>query len=193
MTKKKKLISVYDMCEMAIFTALAIVLGMFCEIKVGANGGSIGFAMVPLFFIAYRHGAIKGFICGGIIYGLAQGLYDGYIFQYGAISAFFDYIIPFGAIGLAGLFRKFIFTDEGDGVVHSADPYIYIILSVTLVFVIRYLSHVVSGTLAYDTPWAGSFAYNITYIAPTYFIDLIILLVLYYPLAKLNKIYPVMR
>ena len=108
MTKKKKLISVYDMCEMAIFTALAIVLGMFCEIKVGANGGSIGFAMVPLFFIAYRHGAIKGFICGGIIYGLAQGLYDGYIFQYGAISAFFDYIIPFGAIGLAGLFRKFI-------------------------------------------------------------------------------------
>ena len=178
---------------MAIFTALAIVLGMFCEIKVGANGGSIGFAMVPLFFIAYRHGAIKGFICGGIFYGLAQGLYDGYIFQYGAISAFFDYIIPFGAIGLAGLFRKFIFTDEGDGVVHSADPYIYIILSVTLVFVIRYLSHVVSGTLAYDTPWAGSFAYNITYIAPTYFIDLIILLVLYYPLARLNKIYPVMR
>ena len=75
---RQNIFSVRDICEIALISAIAIVLGFFCEIRIGQNGGSIGFSMIPLLFICYRHGLIKGFIASGIIYGLASCIYDGY-------------------------------------------------------------------------------------------------------------------
>ena len=53
MKKDKILFTVKDICEIAMLCAIAIVLSVFCEIKVGANGGSIGFGMIPLFLILW--------------------------------------------------------------------------------------------------------------------------------------------
>ena len=67
--------SVRDIAEIAILVALALGLDKL-KISVGATGGSVNFAMFPLFVIALRHGPFKGFIAGGIVYGLISCLLD---------------------------------------------------------------------------------------------------------------------
>ena len=103
--RQKVLFSVRDICEIALLCSLAIVLGFFCEIKVGQNGGSIGFSMIPLLFICYRHGVLKGFIASAIIYGFASCLYDGY----GLHCYPFDYFLAYGSLAIVSLFYKKIF------------------------------------------------------------------------------------
>lgn len=185
---KRKILTVHDMCEIAILTGIAIILGFFVEIKVQANGGSIGVAMVPLFLIAYRHGFIKGFIAGGIIYGFAQCLYDAYGFACYPL----DYLLPFGAIGIAGLFRKFIFSENGD-IIKGVKPYLFIVISQLIVCVIRFFSHTLSGVILWETEFVASMVYQTTYVIPTCILCIIVFCALYYPLAKINKRYPAGR
>ena len=68
--------SIKDIAEIAIFSALAIVLDRVVRIPLGATGGSVNISLVPLYVIALRHGWFKSFIAGSIIYGLITCLFD---------------------------------------------------------------------------------------------------------------------
>ena len=88
MEKRKSFLSVKEMVEMALLVALAVVLDLDgFKISLSADGGSIGFTMVPLFILGYRHGFFKSLIGVGVIYGLTTALLDGH----GLIYYPFDY------------------------------------------------------------------------------------------------------
>ena len=107
MNEKKSFLSVKEMVEMALLISLAVVLDLDgLKISLGANGGSIGFTMLPLFILAFRHGFIKSVIGIGIIYGLVTNLLDGW----GLVYYPFDYFVAYGlSIPLVGLFSRYVF------------------------------------------------------------------------------------
>ena len=97
---------VYVIAECGIFIAMSVALS-FLKIEVGALGGSIDFVMVPLFIICYRHGLKYG-IASGMVYGILDCIIGGGI-GYGLPSILLDYVLAFGACGVAGIFKnKFI-------------------------------------------------------------------------------------
>ena len=108
MEKRKSFLSVKEMVEIALLVSLAIVLDLDgLKISLGSNGGSIGFTMLPLFILGYRHGFLKSLVGVGLIYGLTTNLLDGW----GIIYYPFDYFVAYGiSIAVSSLFSKFIFT-----------------------------------------------------------------------------------
>jgi thiamine transporter len=68
------------------------------------QGGSVTPAsMLPMFVFAVLFGPIPGIIAG-VAYGLLQIIQDAYIIHWAQLLL--DYPLAFGAMGLAGLFRK---------------------------------------------------------------------------------------
>ena len=93
----------YRICESAVLVALAIALCAI-EIQIGALGGSIDFVMIPLFIIAYRNGLGYG-ITSGLVFGFVKCLIGGGI-GWGLPSILLDYVLAYGAVGLAGIFKE---------------------------------------------------------------------------------------
>lgn len=92
------------MIESAILAAFALIIDILpLSIKL-PTGGSISFAMIPIFIIAYRWGFKRAFL-GGLIWGLLQIVVgDAYILT--PVQAFIEYFIAFAFIGFAGLFYR---------------------------------------------------------------------------------------
>ncbi|MGR5907023.1 energy-coupled thiamine transporter ThiT [Bacillus paranthracis] len=92
------------MIESAILAAFAMVIDILpLSIKL-PTGGSISFAMIPIFIIAYRWGFKSAFL-GGLVWGLLQIVVgDAYILT--PVQAFIEYFIAFAFIGFAGLFYR---------------------------------------------------------------------------------------
>ncbi|KMN43495.1 energy-coupled thiamine transporter ThiT [Bacillus sp. LK2] len=92
------------MIESAILAAFALIIDILpLSIKL-PTGGSISFAMIPIFIIAYRWGFKMAFL-GGLIWGLLQIVVgDAYILT--PVQAFIEYFIAFAFIGFAGLFYR---------------------------------------------------------------------------------------
>lgn len=160
-TKTRKLV------ESAIMIALATVLSLL-KLADLPYGGSVTLAsMLPIALIAYRNGLGWG-LGSGLAYGVLQQLLGLKTLTYvtGAPSViaviFLDYLLAFGVIGFAGVFRKTTLPQAGS-----------LTLGVVLACMLRYVCHVISGA----TVWAGlsipttaalgySFAYNATYMIP---------------------------
>ena len=98
--------NVHDIVEIAMFVAIALVLDNFLKIPLGASGGSINLAVLPLVLLALRHGWFKGFVAGGIIFGFISCLIDGY----GLVTYPLEYFVTFGSIAIVGAFSKLITT-----------------------------------------------------------------------------------
>lgn len=92
------------MIESAILAAFAMIIDILpLSIKL-PTGGSISFAMIPIFIIAYRWGFKSAFL-GGLVWGLLQIVVgDAYILT--PVQAFIEYFIAFAFIGFAGLFYR---------------------------------------------------------------------------------------
>jgi thiamine transporter len=112
------------------------------------QGGSITpGSMLPILLFAWYFGPIPG-IAVGIVYGVLQFLQDGASFSYGLMEPVLDYILAFGILGLAGVFKK------------------HLNIGIVVAVMLRYAFHVVSGVLffsmyAKDQPvWAYSSVYN---------------------------------
>ena len=115
MTKKQ--ITVKVIVETALLTAFAFILdylqGIICDfIPLWPNGGSVGIAMVPIFILAIRRGAIPGLI-SGLILGLLDMIDGVWISPVAGDSIFLaflcillDYILGWTLVGLAGIFSK---------------------------------------------------------------------------------------
>ncbi|MDA1635745.1 energy-coupled thiamine transporter ThiT [Bacillus cereus] len=93
------------MIESAILAAFALVIDILpLSIKISATGGSISFAMIPIFIIAYRWGFKMAFL-GGLIWGLLQ-IVVGDAIIVTPIQVLIEYFVAFAFIGFAGLFYR---------------------------------------------------------------------------------------
>ena len=183
MRKQLFTFTVRDITEIAILCALAIALDRFVKIPVGATGGSINLAGLPLFIIAMRHGWFKGFIGAGLVFGVTTCLLDAYGFQFFV----FDYLIAFGCIGLAGLVGYLIHT------IFSKKEFKYQLLAYTLILLtviaycfIRTLSASIDSMIFYSYKFIPSIVYNISYIGPSAVIIFVLLCILMPAIYALN-------
>jgi len=109
-------------------------------------------SMVPVLLISFRRGPKVG-VFSGVVFGLAQMLLDGWF--YSPVGMFLDYPLAFGALGLAGIFRK--------------TPLIGVVVSLAT----RFLSHFISGVVFFGmyapegmSPIIYSAVYNGSYMLP---------------------------
>ncbi len=155
------------LCECSIMIALASVLSLL-KVADFPYGGSVTLAsMLPIVLIAYRHGTLTGLACG-LVYGVVQQLLGLNTLSYASTPAaviaiiLLDYLLAFGVIGLAGLFRNM----KTSASLRLASGALFACLA-------RYILHVIAGA----TVWAGlsipteaalfySLGYNATYMIP---------------------------
>ncbi|MED0972122.1 energy-coupled thiamine transporter ThiT [Bacillus paramycoides] len=152
------------MIESAILAAFALIIDILpLSIKL-PTGGSISFAMIPIFIIAYRWGFKMAFL-GGLIWGLLQIVVgDAYILT--PVQAFIEYFIAFAFIGFAGLFyrpiQKALASNNSDAE-HSSfgsrkdkptskqkqgkKALVYIILATFIGSFARYFCHFIAGII----------------------------------------------
>ncbi|PFM61828.1 energy-coupled thiamine transporter ThiT [Bacillus cereus] len=152
------------MIESAILAAFALIIDILpLSIKL-PTGGSISFAMIPIFIIAYRWGFKMAFL-GGLIWGLLQIVVgDAYILT--PVQAFIEYFIAFAFIGFAGLFyrpiQKALASNNSDAE-HSSfssrkdkptskqnqgkKALVYIVLATFIGSFARYFCHFIAGII----------------------------------------------
>lgn len=185
MDKKTFTFDVRDMVEIAMLCALAIVLDRFLKIPLGPTGGSLNLSMVPIFFVNLRHGWFKGFVAGGLIFGLITCLLDGY----GMACYPLEYFVAFGASGVLGVFSRYINNnfDSKKGIVIS---HLLVVACVAIWATIRFFAASIDSVILYEYTWEAAFVYNLPYV---YFSAIAVAVVtcgLLYLIVKLNKMYP---
>lgn len=161
MTKTRKL------TEIAVAVAMAVVCS-FIKVWEMPQGGSVALTMVPILLIAIRSGVGAGCIAGAV-YGVLSMLIAGVIYH--PMSILLDYVLAFGLLGLAGLFKK---TLPG------------LILGCTVGVAGRFISSLVSGAVLFasyapegQNPWVYSLIYQATYMVPELIISVGILALLF--------------
>ncbi len=129
---------VKKLCEGGIAVALAMGLS-YVEIELGAQGGSIGFAMIPIILVALRQGLGYGLL-SGMVFGTLKYL----ITLEGAVSwesIVFDYTGAYMAVGLAALAALWA---NGKGLTS-----VKAIVGTLIGGFARYLVHFLSGVTIY--------------------------------------------
>ena len=155
-TSQKRLIK--DLIETSILVSLTVVLDLIFKMIPFMDmpqGGSVSLTMLPLLVIAYRNGTKWGVI-GGVTYAIINLLLDGKLYHWSSI--FLDYLFAFGVIGLAGVFKSFVEKSS------NKLSYVYLVLGSSLVVVARLAFAVLSGIIAFETPFVPSLVYNAPYI-----------------------------
>jgi thiamine transporter len=142
MKQRTKLIS-----EAAVLVALAGALN-FVKIYALPQGGSItAGAMVPICWFALRRGPKWG-IFAGVVFGFVVMLNPVDFYVVHPVQLLLDYPIAFGALGLAGAFRKHPLVGVGVGILG------------------RFVSHFVSGVVFFSMfapPGMSPFLYSAIY------------------------------
>lgn len=142
MKQRTKLIS-----EAAVLVALAGALN-FVKIYALPQGGSItAGAMVPICWFALRRGTKWG-IFAGVVFGFVVMLNPVDFYVVHPVQLLLDYPIAFGALGLAGAFRKHPLVGVGVGILG------------------RFVSHFVSGIVFFSMfapPGMSPFLYSAIY------------------------------
>ncbi|MDD7228302.1 MAG: energy-coupled thiamine transporter ThiT [Firmicutes bacterium] len=154
-------INVKDLCYMALYVALAVVLDYvsalipFLQMP---NGGSINLAVIPVFVASYHLGAKKGVAVGLLwwLVGFMMGFNNWYL---NPMHYLLDYIIPVGVIGFACLLPKI-------GSINN------VFTGVVVISIIRFVATVLSGVYYWppeeavagsSAAWAYSLGYNFWY------------------------------
>lgn len=189
----KKNFSTKVLAEVAIFAALAFALdalqsGIFKGIFV--NGGSIGFAMLPIFIISYRRGLIPGLLCG-LILSIVQMLGGIYIIQGKTLEGAFmqamgpfiqvmlDYVLAYTVVGFTGLFCKLYQNNQNTNM-----KYTWIIVGCVVGGLLKYLSHFLAGVWFWPGEMWGvggnlySLLYNGLYCIPNIIICTILMVII---------------
>ena len=177
-----------EICEEGILIALAVVLDNFVKIKIQSGGGSVGFAAIPLFIIAIRHGAYKGFVASAIVFGLITCMLDGYGFQ----TYPFDYFIGFGGYCLVGLMFnlfKHFYKNKTENYAQAEFTYSFVAVTIGcfLALIVRYFGSCTSSIILYEYTLVDALIYNSTYIPMTMLIDWVAVLILLKPILLINK------
>lgn len=183
--------NLYCLCEAAVMIALATVFSLLrfppFRFDLWANGGSIDFVMLPIIILGWRRGA-RWAIPAGLVLGLLECLIGGGI-GWGLPSVLLDYVLAYGAVGVAGFIRN-----EKWGL-----P-VGVIASSLARFAIHFISGVTIYKLAVgdsvelfgltfggETAYLYSLVYNGSYMLGNMVIALLIALVINKPLRNLQK------
>ncbi len=185
--KKVGVLYLRDFVEIALFCAIAIVLDQFVKIPIGATGGSLNISVAPLFIIALRHGPIKGFIAGGVVYGLITCLLDGSIFACYPL----DYLLAFGCVGILGLFARNINnTFESNKIM----PYVFTVLSIAVWSILRCMFATIDSMIIFGMKsLKEAVVYNAPYVFPSAALDLVIVCALLPLIVKINHKFKTMH
>jgi thiamine transporter len=149
----------------ALSNALYILSKFYFPFLKMPQGGSVTLAsMVPLLWFALRRGLRWG-VEAGLVYGLVHMVISGEIYY--PTQVLLDYPLAFGALGLAGAFKK------------------YPVLGVGVAITGRFVCHFLSGVIFFGQyAWEGwhpvlySAAYNATYLVPEFIVSAIIIYIL---------------
>ena len=181
---KQKKTNILKLTECAVMLALATVLSFIKIIQMPMGGSVTLCSMLPIMLISIKHGNLTGGIVG-LMYALLQLLFDlpgGNVFYMGmsagviVIVALFDYLVPFTALGFAGMLRK---------VKTEKIPMLGAYIGVVIVVIIRFLCHFITGFSIWGQ-WAPegmskylySLGYNATYLLPELGITLLVAVLL---------------
>ncbi|MBO1625114.1 energy-coupled thiamine transporter ThiT [Bacillus cereus] len=148
------------MIESAILAAFALIIDILpISIKL-PTGGSISFAMIPIFIIAYRWGFKTAFF-GGLIWGLLQIVFgDAYILT--PVQAFIEYFVAFAFIGFAGLFYQPIQQSMANN--QGKKAMVYIVIATLIGSLARYFCHFIAGVIffgKYAPPGQSAVLYSL--------------------------------
>lgn len=165
-------VSTKMLVEAGILIALAQVLS-YIKIYEAPFGGSVtAGSMVPILIFAIRWGVKPGLLAGAA-YGCLQ-FFLGPKWSWHILSILLDYILAFGFLGLAGLFRKNL---QG------------VLAGVFLGVLGRFVSSFLSGVIVFGqyapegmNPWFYSLLYQAQYLAPELVISWLVIGFLYKPL-----------
>nr|WP_279664824.1 energy-coupled thiamine transporter ThiT [Ectobacillus ponti] len=174
------------MIELSMASALAYILDTmpFLSLKLWFQGGSISFAMLPIFLISFRWG-LKAGLLNGFIFGLLQ-VVTGQASQYivHPVQGFIDYFLAFTVLGLAGVFA--VKVKESYAARNKRAAVSFVVSGVLLGGFARFLCHYVAGIIFFaeyapkGQPVAlYSFVYNISYVAPSVIICAVLLSLLF--------------
>ena len=89
--------------EGALMVAAATALS-YVKLLELPQGGSVCIGMLPIFLYCARWGCKESFLAS-FAYGLLQLIFDG-AYAWGPTSMLLDYVLAFGVLGVACLFRK---------------------------------------------------------------------------------------
>lgn len=149
----------------ALCIALSFILDCITLYKLPQGGGINPAAMLPVMFFAWTYGVIPG-LAAGVIHGLLGMIAGAYVIH--PLQFLLDYIFPFAALGLAGLFRS----DKGF-------PF-----GILLACFVRYLMHFLSGWVYFgsyapegQSAFVHSLGYNASYMVPNTIICLVVYLI----------------
>ena len=121
---KKPLFDVRSMSFAAMCLAVAFVLSFIKIVDLPQGGGITPVSMLPIILFAYIYGYKKGFVVS-FVYFLLQLLQGVYFLN--VVQFWFDYLIAFTIIGVAGFFRK------------------NLVLGTIAAHLLRYASHVIAA------------------------------------------------
>lgn len=163
--------------EIAIFTAFAYVLDMipFLSFKIWAQGGSVSFAMIPIFIVAFRWG-LKGGLLSGFLYAVLQMTIGTPWIMHWA-QALLDYPIAFTVLGFAGAFAPLV-----QRALKNKDTKRFIgmiTLGVLVGVGLRFIAHFLAGIIFFESliegmgDWMFSLVYNGSYLLPSFIINVI--------------------
>ncbi|MDF2567041.1 MAG: thiT [Oscillospiraceae bacterium] len=165
--------------ESALMIALATILSFFKVDGFWAQGGSVtACSMLPIIFIAFRYGLVWGSFTG-VAYGLLQLLLATNSLAGASIGALvgsvlLDYILAFGILGIAAIFKKTIKNET-----------IALASGSAFVIFLRFIMHFLSGVLIFGSyaPEGQSAAvysliYNGSYMLPEMILTTLVAVIL---------------
>ncbi|MDM5316579.1 energy-coupled thiamine transporter ThiT [Fictibacillus sp. b24] len=160
--------------EIAIMSALSLILGMIKFAGPWPQGGSVSLEMVPIFLMAFRRG-FKAGVFTGLAVGLLQLLVNPYVVH--PAQMILDYPLAFALAGVAGAFAPSLAQNKSKRT----------ILMVTGIFVgclLRTISHVLSGVIFFSdlaeemNIWLYSFMYNGSFMIVIFVITSLVVILL---------------
>ena len=164
-TQKRTHTNLSTLAECAIMLALAFALSCARLFEMPLGGSVTVASMLPIMLISVKYGAGVG-IFTSFAYSLTQltqALAQGNVFPYCEtpktliICIFFDYVIPFTVLGLAGLCHKLKLTKNTE---------INVYLGITGCVLLRFICHFVTGVAIWGQ-WApegmGKYLYSFLY------------------------------
>ena len=165
---------VISLTQCAVMLALSVALS-FIKLWDMPLGGSVTLvSMLPICLIAVKFGPVKGLGTAFVysLFQLLQAIAEGNVFIYCegwvtvVICLFFDYLLPFTVLGLAGIFKKFRLLRENKNGEFKELKHFGIYLGLSLAVFLRFVCHFVTGVFIWGQ-WApdgmGKFAYSLLY------------------------------
>ncbi len=158
--------------EIAILTALALILDIvpFLKFKIWPMGGSISFAMIPVFILAFRWG-MKGGLLSGFLWGILQiATGNAYILNFW--QGLIEYALAFTVLGLSGIvavsLQQAIRDKQTGRIIRN------VVIGVLIGGSARFLMHFLAGIIFFSDAvptgqpaWLYSLLYNISYMVPS--------------------------